>query len=160
LQEAALAAWSLFNFVDYGGVHIAARDASYSNGWLLQLQEAVAWTVALGGLTPLGLIAAIQSRQKLLQAEGAVYGVLSVGLPAMIAAVVSDDPQQVPRGKDRRAPDVFGVGGWVAMREYAESDAVDFAIVGTGAGGAVPVAKPAATETTATPAETLGTTAI
>jgi choline dehydrogenase-like flavoprotein len=48
---------------------------------------------------------------------------------------VSDDPQRVPRGKDRRAPDVFGVGGWVAMREYAESDTVDFAIVGTGAGG-------------------------
>jgi choline dehydrogenase-like flavoprotein len=48
---------------------------------------------------------------------------------------VSDDPQRVPRGKDGRAPDVFGVGDWMPMREYAESDAVDFAIVGTGAGG-------------------------
>jgi choline dehydrogenase-like flavoprotein len=48
---------------------------------------------------------------------------------------VSDDPQRAPRGKDGRAPDVFAVGGWVPMREYAENDAVDFAIVGTGAGG-------------------------
>ncbi len=48
---------------------------------------------------------------------------------------VSDDPQLVPRGKDGRAPDVFAPGGWRPMREYAESEAVDFAIVGTGAGG-------------------------
>jgi choline dehydrogenase-like flavoprotein len=48
---------------------------------------------------------------------------------------VSDDPQLVPRGKDGRAPDVLSPGGWMPMREYAESEAVDFAIVGTGAGG-------------------------
>jgi choline dehydrogenase-like flavoprotein len=49
---------------------------------------------------------------------------------------VSDDPQQVPRGKNGRAPDVLAAGDcWVPMREYAESEAVDFAIVGTGAGG-------------------------
>ena len=47
----------------------------------------------------------------------------------------SDDPEQVPRGKNGRAPDPFRVGGWVPMREYTENDAVDFAIVGTGAGG-------------------------
>ena len=40
-----------------------------------------------------------------------------------------------PRGKDGRAPDVFRVGGWVPMREYRDDEAVDFAIVGTGAGG-------------------------
>jgi choline dehydrogenase-like flavoprotein len=33
------------------------------------------------------------------------------------------------------APDVFAVGGWMPMREYPENEAVDFAIVGTGAGG-------------------------
>jgi choline dehydrogenase-like flavoprotein len=46
-----------------------------------------------------------------------------------------DDPQQTPRGKDGRAPDPFRVGGWMPMREYADDEAVDFAIVGTGAGG-------------------------
>lgn len=35
-----------------------------------------------------------------------------------------------------RAPDVFRSQGWVPMREYALNEAVDFAIVGAGAGGA------------------------
>jgi choline dehydrogenase-like flavoprotein len=40
-----------------------------------------------------------------------------------------------PRAINGRAPDVFRPGGWVAMREYSEDEPVDFAIVGTGAGG-------------------------
>ena len=48
---------------------------------------------------------------------------------------MSDDPQATPRGKAGRAPDPFRVGGWVPMREYRENEPVDFAIVGTGAGG-------------------------
>jgi choline dehydrogenase-like flavoprotein len=34
-----------------------------------------------------------------------------------------------------RAPDVFHIGGWVPMRQFSEDEEVDFAIVGTGAGG-------------------------
>jgi choline dehydrogenase-like flavoprotein len=41
----------------------------------------------------------------------------------------------VPRAIDGRAPDVFRTGGWIPMRAYADDDVVDFAIVGTGAGG-------------------------
>ena len=40
-----------------------------------------------------------------------------------------------PRAANGRAPDVFRPGGWVSMREYPDDEAVDFAIVGTGAGG-------------------------
>ena len=40
-----------------------------------------------------------------------------------------------PRAIGGRAPDVFHPGGWVPMRQYADDEAVDFAIVGTGAGG-------------------------
>jgi choline dehydrogenase-like flavoprotein len=40
-----------------------------------------------------------------------------------------------PRAKDGRAPDVFRPGGWIPMRCYRDEDEVDFAIVGTGAGG-------------------------
>ncbi len=47
-----------------------------------------------------------------------------------------DDAQLVPRGMHGRAPDVLRVGGWLPMREYREGEPVDFAIVGTGAGGA------------------------
>ena len=48
---------------------------------------------------------------------------------------MSDDPLTVPRGVDGRAPDVFRPGGWVPMRQYRDDEEVDFAIVGTGAGG-------------------------
>jgi choline dehydrogenase-like flavoprotein len=40
-----------------------------------------------------------------------------------------------PRAIDGRAPDVFRKGQWVPMRSYADTEEVDFAIVGTGAGG-------------------------
>lgn len=40
-----------------------------------------------------------------------------------------------PRARDGRAPDVFAPGGWLPMREHGEDEAVDFAVVGTGAGG-------------------------
>ncbi len=39
------------------------------------------------------------------------------------------------RGINGRAPDVFRPGAWVPMREYSESEPVDFLIIGTGAGG-------------------------
>jgi choline dehydrogenase-like flavoprotein len=47
----------------------------------------------------------------------------------------SIDPRCSPRATDGRAPDVFRVGGWVPMRQYSNDEDVDFAIVGTGAGG-------------------------
>ncbi len=47
----------------------------------------------------------------------------------------SDDPQNEPRAIDGRAPDVFRTGGWTPMRCYSDDEQVDFAIVGTGAGG-------------------------
>ena len=40
-----------------------------------------------------------------------------------------------PRATGGRAPDVFREGGWVPMREYDQDEAVDFVVVGTGAGG-------------------------
>ena len=40
-----------------------------------------------------------------------------------------------PRAIDGRAPDVFRQGKWVPMRSYDDTEEVDFAIVGTGAGG-------------------------
>ena len=42
---------------------------------------------------------------------------------------------ETPRAANGRAPDVFRPGGWIPMREYGDDEPVDFAIVGTGAGG-------------------------
>src|SRR6185437_9107005 len=46
-----------------------------------------------------------------------------------------DNATDAPRATGGRAPDVFRVGGWVPMRQYRDDEVVDFAIVGTGAGG-------------------------
>ncbi|HTX06663.1 MAG TPA: GMC family oxidoreductase [Steroidobacteraceae bacterium] len=46
-----------------------------------------------------------------------------------------EDAAMTPRAIGGRAPDVFQHGGWVPMREYSRDEPVDFAIVGTGAGG-------------------------
>src|SRR4051794_32794586 len=45
------------------------------------------------------------------------------------------DALETPRAVDGRAPDVFRSGAWVKMRCHADAEEVDFAIVGTGAGG-------------------------
>ena len=45
------------------------------------------------------------------------------------------DPFERPRAANGRAPDVFRPGAWVPMREFSDREAVDFVIVGTGAGG-------------------------
>ena len=47
---------------------------------------------------------------------------------------MSDAPDEI-RAAGGRAPDVMRPGAWVPMRQHAEDEAVDFVIVGTGAGG-------------------------
>ncbi|MDQ2805135.1 MAG: GMC family oxidoreductase [Pseudomonadota bacterium] len=49
---------------------------------------------------------------------------------------MSDDVFHVPRAVNGRAPDVLHPGAWVPMREHSDTDEVDFAIIGTGFGGA------------------------
>ena len=53
----------------------------------------------------------------------------------MTTTTMESAADRQPRAGRGRAPDVFVRGGWVPMREYRDEEAVDFAIVGTGAGG-------------------------
>ena len=46
-----------------------------------------------------------------------------------------DEGADAPRAIGGRAPDVFSPDGWVPMRQHGDDDLVDFAIIGTGAGG-------------------------
>jgi 4-amino-4-deoxy-L-arabinose transferase-like glycosyltransferase len=85
----ALAAWSLFNFLDYGGVHIATRPHGQSLSRLRVPKEAIAWVLALGALTPLGLIAAVQRLRKPAGADWAIYGVVSLGFAAIVLSAGS-----------------------------------------------------------------------
>ncbi len=48
---------------------------------------------------------------------------------------VSVDAMLAPRAINGRAPNVFKPGAWVPMRQFTDSEEVDFAVVGTGAGG-------------------------
>lgn len=54
---------------------------------------------------------------------------------------MSDNPLHTPRATNGRAPDVFRKGAWVPMREYAQNEAVDFVVIGTGAGGGPLIAR-------------------
>ena len=55
--------------------------------------------------------------------------------PESAASAPRPDDTAVPRAIGGRAPDVFRTGGWLPMREHSLDEPVDFAIVGTGAGG-------------------------
>lgn len=48
---------------------------------------------------------------------------------------MSVEPVTECRATGGRAPDVFRRGGWIPMRQYRDSEEVDFVVVGTGAGG-------------------------
>lgn len=52
-----------------------------------------------------------------------------------------DNPLHTPRALNGRAPDVFRKGAWVPMREYSQNEAVDFVVIGTGAGGGPLIAR-------------------
>ncbi|GBQ93903.1 GMC family oxidoreductase [Asaia krungthepensis] len=54
---------------------------------------------------------------------------------------MSDNPLHTPRALNGRAPDVFRKGAWVPMREYSQNEAVDFVVIGTGAGGGPLIAR-------------------
>ncbi|MCX7201324.1 MAG: glycosyltransferase family 39 protein [Burkholderiales bacterium] len=54
LPLGALVAWSLFNWVDYGGVHLLGRKAEPRNLILLR-DAAIAWVMALGAIAPFAL---------------------------------------------------------------------------------------------------------
>ena len=48
---------------------------------------------------------------------------------------MSADPFAAPRAANGRAPNVFRRGAWIPMRQFDDLEEVDFAVVGTGAGG-------------------------
>ncbi|WP_254065666.1 GMC family oxidoreductase [Acidisoma sp. L85] len=54
---------------------------------------------------------------------------------------MSADPFAAPRAIGGRAPDVFKPGAWVEMQQYEEDEAVDFVVIGTGAGGGPLIAR-------------------
>ena len=86
IPVAALALWSGFNYLDYGGIHIAARQGSSHRpiSWIGHF--AAQWVIAVGGLTPLGLLAAVKYRPKRMS-ENTALAILAFAFAALVLAV-------------------------------------------------------------------------
>jgi len=80
----SLLAWSVFNYFDYGGVHVLTRTQGVHSLKLL-----ITWPVGIGALTPLGWIALAQSGALRRHRHGPLALYLSVagGLAALALGV-------------------------------------------------------------------------
>jgi 4-amino-4-deoxy-L-arabinose transferase-like glycosyltransferase len=83
---ATLSAWSLFNYLDYGGVHIASLPLAHDST-LDPLRWGVAWFIGLGALTPLGLIVAVQSLPRRVRVGWAIYAAAAVAFATLVTSV-------------------------------------------------------------------------
>ncbi len=83
---AVLAAWSGFNYFDYGGIHMAARQGSSHHHVSWVVHFAGQWMLGVGGLTPLGLLAAVKYRPKRMS-EGAALSILAAFFVVFLLAV-------------------------------------------------------------------------
>ena len=71
---AVILAWSAFNYLDYGHIHIAQRHVHVTRGTLgLPLRRFIALLVTLGALTPIGLIVAVRQVDSLRRRGPAIY---------------------------------------------------------------------------------------
>jgi 4-amino-4-deoxy-L-arabinose transferase-like glycosyltransferase len=105
-----LAAWSAFNWWDYGGIHVLTRGDSHAS--LLQPADfAVSWVVIIGAVVPLGLVAAVQSQTWLRRHERGSYLVV---LAALVLAAVAVGTGLLP---DRYAD-------WVLAAAFAANGGV------------------------------------
>ncbi len=88
LPVAVLAAWSAFNWWDYGGIHVLSRGDSHL-GVLRAARFTVAWVLIIGAVVPLGLLVAVQSHAWLQRHERRLYAVVVAVLVVTAVAVVS-----------------------------------------------------------------------
>ncbi|CAN0248786.1 unnamed protein product, partial [Phaeothamnion confervicola] len=90
---AVLGLWSAFNYVDYGAVHIVNRPVDIARTPLMPLQLMMAWVLALGALTPLGIVAvAIHSPRQ----ANIIYSATSMIFVALVVLVASGTIPEEP----------------------------------------------------------------
>ncbi len=101
--------WALFNRFDYGGIHMFTRAVDPVHFRLFKFTGG--WIAALGALTPLGMVAAVQS--KWAKSSAAIYAALAAifALFALLvlAGVIPD------RLADRLLPLVFAANGVLVL---------------------------------------------
>jgi 4-amino-4-deoxy-L-arabinose transferase-like glycosyltransferase len=80
-----LVAWSAFNVWDYGGVHLTSRGNA-SPSVLQSAKFTVSWLLIIGAVTPLGLVALVQSRARLLRHERRWYALVVAAVLLTVGA--------------------------------------------------------------------------
>ena len=84
----ALAGWSLFNYADYGAIHLLTRPiAGKSAMEPFRLFGAV--ILAVGGVIPIGLIDFVESDARLMRRRGIIYSTVILCLIGLVAATTA-----------------------------------------------------------------------
>jgi 4-amino-4-deoxy-L-arabinose transferase-like glycosyltransferase len=82
----AVLAWSLFNYLDYGHIHMAQRPQhAFRGGWFMPLIRCVGLLATLGGITPFGVIVAARLCRMSRTRSAALY--LVVAALGMVLAI-------------------------------------------------------------------------
>jgi len=84
----AIAAWSLFNYFDYGHLHILTPPDQLPHDFHRLVAFILEWIVGIGALSPLGMIVATQSKPRWIKSQAAIYAGLAAALALLAAAVV------------------------------------------------------------------------
>lgn len=88
IPVATLAIWSLFNYIDYGGVHIATRPQTEGHHSIIHIfQFSLAWLVGLGALTPLGILSATQIHSRVRKRGQIIYYIIAFAFFVYILAI-------------------------------------------------------------------------
>jgi 4-amino-4-deoxy-L-arabinose transferase-like glycosyltransferase len=85
----AIFGWSLFNYLDYGHVHMLARAHEAHPYPFRPLFSTASWCVGLGALTPLGVIAAVQGRASWRASGWLFYAAVGVAFGALALSVAT-----------------------------------------------------------------------
>ena len=86
---AALVAWSVFNYFDYGSIHIIQRPLEAEDRRYASLTRLVAWMMTLGAITPFGLIAIVRLAPRLRRWGPAIYATTALMFALLVAAVAA-----------------------------------------------------------------------
>jgi hypothetical protein len=114
-----LGAWSAFNYLDYGGIHIAERPPTLEQGFYLPPRQFVAWILTLGAITPFGLVTIVRLFPALHRRGPAIYTMTALLLTLLVAAVAAGQLGEWLADKILRAAFLANAGAMVAALAVA-----------------------------------------
>jgi len=115
VPPAAVAAWSLFNYLDYGGIHIIQRLGGRELGLYFSFRLSVAWTMTLGAITPFGLILIVRLLAPLRRWGPAIYAAAALLFMLFVAAVATGRLDEVLADRVLRATFLANAGAMILV---------------------------------------------